>query len=697
MAFPLRRPGASLTMKRLLLPLLLCSALAHGAPFYEGKSLAHPAISASQDSGLDVAFLKEKGGVNGYYCECKSDSSKPILLDQFGNAVIRSVFYASLDKESDDSVQTMLVLFRQDGKNGLRAYRYHRSSGKYRRLDGLQPALNRIVAQSAAPNAGQVKAALAKLAPMDYSVARGKSGNADFDAIDHTQGTIVGYYSDDGKPVAAGGKDAITYKKTFQKKGERFLTASYTLYSDAGAGILPNYRLWQVTWETAPQQFTGSEDGPSVLYSLAWDDGSVVERGQYVKGKRQGLWVREGMHEGSEKGNFVNGLQEGLWHFDYPKQSESGMYRAGKREGRWTVVNYADAEEVTGFDTYAGGQLNGPHERSMGGKLQTRGNYVNGSRHGAWITEDGDGSFIEGLRDGPWKLKLKDKAMQSVTFVQGKKQGEAIDTDAQGALRLHDHYQAGVLEGSRTRYLGPAGKEYAVYTATYRNGQLDGREQAFDDSGKILRLDTLWDMGKKQGLDARYYPSGKPERLAVIDQGRLLTHLREYYEDGQLLNDIHRCTFKEYGSTRDDVCEYHHMYYPDGKPQYYYAFQYGQRQEGYSNYPNGKRKDELLVDRAADTSVLNVYYESGQLKCTEPRSGHSTRTVNGETMISYASADRDGDNICYHPNGKVASIYTFRKRVLVECGKRYDDTGKQTFPGPEGCPPPRKVDYPIGL
>ena len=125
MAFPLRRPGTSLTMKRPLLPvllsLLLCSALAHGAPFYEGKSLAHPAISASQDSGLDVAFLKEKESVNGYYCECKSSSAKAIVLDQFGNAVIRSVFYASLDKETDDSVQTMLVLFRQGDKNGLRA------------------------------------------------------------------------------------------------------------------------------------------------------------------------------------------------------------------------------------------------------------------------------------------------------------------------------------------------------------------------------------------------------------------------------------------------------------------------------------------------------------------------------------------------------------------------------------------------
>ncbi|MEG1117157.1 MAG: hypothetical protein RSE46_19125, partial [Janthinobacterium sp.] len=150
-----------------LLPLLLCSALAHGAPFYEGKSLAHPAIDASQDSGADIAFIKEKDGVNGYYCECKNSGTKTFLLDQFGNAVIRSVFYASLDKESDTSVQTMLVLFRQGDRNGLRAYRYHRSSGKYRRLDGLQPALNRIVAQAGSPNAGQVKAALAKLAPMD--------------------------------------------------------------------------------------------------------------------------------------------------------------------------------------------------------------------------------------------------------------------------------------------------------------------------------------------------------------------------------------------------------------------------------------------------------------------------------------------------------------------------------------------------
>lgn len=677
-------------MKRLFLPLLFCSALVHAAPFYEGKPLAHPAIAASRDSGADIAFLKEKDGVNGYYCECAAQRPKTLLLDQFGHAVIRSVFYASLDRDANR--QTMLVLFRRDGKNGLRAYRHDKSSGKYERLDELQAALDRIAAASASPNAGTVKAALSQLAPRDYSVKRGKSGNADFDAVDHTQGTLVGYYSGDGNPVAAGDKDAISYKKTFRKKGTLFLTASYTLYSDAGAGELPNYRLWRMTWESAPQQFTGSEDGPAIFYSLAWDDGSVVERGQYAQGRREGLWTREGLHEGMEKGRYANGLREGVWHLESPKQVEDGQYRAGKREGRWTVVNYADQDEVTGYDTYAGDQLNGPSERLMKGKVQARGSYVNDTRQGPWIMADEVGSFVDGLRDGPWILNLKDGATLRVSFVKGKKHGEARESDASGKLRLREHYAMDVLDGERTRYL-PDGA--MVYQATFRAGQLDGRERAWDDN-KVLRLDTQWDNGKKQGMDARYYPSGKPERLTVVEGGRLAAHLREYAEDGTLINDIHRCTFTEYGQQRDDVCDYHRLNFANGKPQYDYQFQFGQRQEGRSWYENGQVMDELLVDRANDTSVYNTYFESGQLKCTEPRRGHGKRTVNGQVVLSYASADRDGDAVCYHPNGKVASIRSYRQRIAVDCGKQFDDTGKQISPGPEGCPAPKKVPFVFG-
>ncbi|KAB8042734.1 toxin-antitoxin system YwqK family antitoxin [Janthinobacterium aquaticum] len=693
-------------MKRLCLSLLFASALAHAAPFYTGKPLAHPVIAASQDSGLDLVFIREAAGVALYTCDCSKASVRQQQLDGYGNAVIRAVFYAPLDSAIAPENQTMLVLFRQDGKDGLRAYRHDKNSGKYRYLDGLQPALDRFVAANKNPNAAQAKQALARLAPLDYSVVRGNSGNAHFDAIDHTQGSVVGYFDLQGRSVAAASADAAVYKKAFQKKSELTLTASYTRFGDAtsGAAELPNYRLWQVSWEKTPQRYTGSQEGASVIYSLAWDDGAVIERGQYSGGLREGLWQLKGMHEGMARGRFAKGLREGPWHIEEPRQIEDGSYRAGKREGRWTVTNFADEDEVTGFDTYAGGQLNGPSERSMQGKLLARGSYANGTRQGPWISEEGEGNYVDGLRDGPWKLYKKDGVIENVRFIKGKRQGELTQHDAAGALRLREHYQADMLQGERTRYLGDAGKEVLVYIATFEQGQLQGREQAFDETGneatKVLRMDTLWDKGKKVGLDARYYPDGKPERLAVIGLGQygqqLVTHLREYAEGGLLVNDIHRCYFTEGGSERNDVCDYHRLNFANGKPQYDYRFQFGQRQEGRSWYANGQVQDELLVDRDKDTSVYNTYFENGQLHCTEPRRGHSKRTVNGQTYLSYASADRDGEALCYHPNGKLASRRSYRQRIAVDCGQQFDDTGKQIFPGPEECPAAKKTPFVFG-
>ncbi|KQN70444.1 hypothetical protein ASF04_11325 [Duganella sp. Leaf61] len=110
------------------------ACLVHAAPFYEGKSLVHPVIIASQDSGADIAFIKEAGGVTGYYCVCLGPDNKPapntktLKLDTFGKAEIRSVFYAALDRDNAPEHQTMLVLLRLDGKPGLRAYRYNDNS-----------------------------------------------------------------------------------------------------------------------------------------------------------------------------------------------------------------------------------------------------------------------------------------------------------------------------------------------------------------------------------------------------------------------------------------------------------------------------------------------------------------------------------------------------------------------------------------
>lgn len=686
-------PLSFLPLRTTLSAVALLGALAvapvQGAAFYDGKPLAHPVVKGSQDSGADIAFIKEAGGVAAYYCACQQGDSKQRTLDQFGKADVRSVFYAQLDR--DPERYTLMVLLRRDGKPVVRAYRYQETTRQYVYLKDLQPALDRIAQAGNAVNASQVKAALSQLAPFDYSVSRGKSGNPDFDAIDHTQGTLVGYYDLRGKPVAASSKSAMTYKKTFRQQGRRFLTASYTQDSDV-AGELPNYRLWQVTWEGAPQEFSGTEHGPAVIYSRALDDGSVIERGEYVNGKRHGLWLRKGVREGEVRGKYVNGLPEGPWHFADARSTEDGEYRAGKRQGRWTMTRFDGDQQITSFDTYDNDQLNGPHESRVNGVVRTRGNFVNGQQQGPWITEDGQGAYVDGLRDGPWKLIRKDSdttTTVTVNYVKGKKHGEVTERDPSGALRLREHYQMDVLEGARTRY---AANGALVYSATMRNGQLHGQERSYEDSGKILRADTWWDMGKKQGLDARYYPNGKPERLAEIDR-QLITHLRVYAENGQLVDEVRRCYFNESGMERSDICGTRRMYHADGSPSYDYAFQFGERQQGREWYANGQVKQELLVDRARDTSVLNTWFDNGQLQCTEPRSGHRKRTVNGQELISYGSAGRDGERICYHRNGKVASTRGYKKGRALDCGKEFDDSGKQTSPGPEGCPPPKKYHF----
>ncbi len=72
------------------------------------------------------------------------------------------------------------------------------------------------------------------------------------------------------------------------------------------------------------------------------------------------------------------------------------------------------------------------------------------------------------------------------------------------------------------------------------------------------------------------------------------------------------------------------------------------------------------------------------------------RTVNGQLVLSYGAASRDGDSICYHPNGKMSSIRRCSKRLALDCGKQFDEAGQQTFPGPEGCPVVKKVPFIFG-
>ena len=83
-------------------------APARAARFYEGQPMAYASAVERRDGGVVLAFLRENGEVNGYYCQCNEGSEKRMNLDRYGKASIEAVFQLDLDSEGE----TTLVLSR---------------------------------------------------------------------------------------------------------------------------------------------------------------------------------------------------------------------------------------------------------------------------------------------------------------------------------------------------------------------------------------------------------------------------------------------------------------------------------------------------------------------------------------------------------------------------------------------------------
>lgn len=425
----------------------LTSQAVNAAEFYENKTLAHPLIQSLQESSATLAFIKEAGGVKGYYCVCDAPEASPQLLDDYGQATIESVFLMSLDSEDP----TRFVLFRQNDRYKIYPYKYDANDHLYSRTTRLQSALDRITQGQKHLDALTIKKALSRITPLNYRLDYEASGVPEFDQIDFSQGKLVGYYGQYYDPLPDPTPDAEPYffKKTYQEKDGRFLTVTFWRWLDAtlieGNRTLYNYRVRRIAWETDPAKFTGSEDGQSVSY----DSGSISAQGAYKQGVRIGAWSFSKDEKYSESGPFAEGKREGQWTIYQDGQTLDGEYHNDLREGRWQLSNYDEMEWVaSGFQTYAHGQLNGPSELTTAGVTE-RGRYVDDLRQGPWETKAGNGNYTDNLQSGPWTLKADNGHTQTVNFVAGKKDGELRETDANGNLTYIEHYKAGVLSGFR--------------------------------------------------------------------------------------------------------------------------------------------------------------------------------------------------------------------------------------------------------
>lgn len=380
-------------------------APAQAAPrFYAGQPMATATAIERRDGGVVLAFLRENGEVNGYYCQCNEGSEKRMNLDQYGKASIEAVFQLDLDSEGE----TTLVLSRSANAYGLHAYRYERSGGRMFKVATLQPALDAIVRGAKTMDEARVRAALARLQLIDYSIAYAPSGVAEFDAIEHAHGTLVGYFNIDGEllPGKPADAPAFAYKKTYQEKDGHALTVTYLLGKGWQGSRAPSYHVKWITWETQPQRFAASQDGLFIEYDVNCCVGSVFARGLYAQGKRTGVWHFEEPDTIRSFGAFVDDKAEGPWTYESGDETTTGMMQRGQRTGRWEVSpgvdewRAADMHSFTGYDTFVKDRLNGPSERRIDGVVQWQGNYVNGKKQGQWVEPGGGGLYVDDVKQG---------------------------------------------------------------------------------------------------------------------------------------------------------------------------------------------------------------------------------------------------------------------------------------------------------
>jgi len=124
----------------------------------------------------------------------------------------------------------------------------------------------------------------------------------------------------------------------------------------------PNGETWR-----QESFWRGKEDGLATEYS---DSATVIAKGEYIDGKKDGTWFYE-MGDHKEEGSYIEGNKEGEWIYYYPN---------GK-------VNFRGS--------YIGGDPNGKHLYFFpNGKLKREEYYELGYEEGTWRTYDDLGNLM---------------------------------------------------------------------------------------------------------------------------------------------------------------------------------------------------------------------------------------------------------------------------------------------------------------
>jgi antitoxin component YwqK of YwqJK toxin-antitoxin module len=219
-----------------------------------------------------------------------------------------------------------------------------------------------------------------------------------------------------------------------------------------------------------------SQEG-KIIKSFIYNNGVVIAEGIVdEKGLYQGFW-KEFYLNGNIKseGEYKNGKKTGKWKYYHEngKIEQEGSYNSkGNKQGKW--IWYYPSGNLLRDENYLDGFEDGLFvEYTDSGSIIAKGEFVEGLEEGFWIYNTGDerieGNYIDGNRDGVWKIFYSDgKLAFSGYFSDDNPDGKHIFYYPNGKIKEEGFYVMGLKHGNWRKYNELDGMLFL--DILYRNG-----------------------------------------------------------------------------------------------------------------------------------------------------------------------------------------------------------------------------------
>ncbi len=297
----------------------------------------------------------------------------------------------------------------------------------------------------------------------------------------------------------------------------------------------------------------GKKHGPYLFREEGYDmsEGVQGSSGEYVNGKKQGLWQWYASFSGSSYGAYVADLEHGLWLVEERESWSYEVYDHGKRQGVQRKYSN-DGDRPIGIATYDQGELHGTyveHDEYEPWGLRDEGTYARGKRIGEWrmYGDAGELRVVEhwdaGVRDGEFVYYDETGQVIARTTIDhdtgdwiayspygillqrgrvdnGVKIGAWGERDPSAQSRWDEGtYTNGKRTGTWTIYEDLGGAKHS--RGEFTNGKQTGEWTYWHSNGTVLSHGKIVD-GKPHGTWKIYAEDGTLEQTLVLDKGKLV-------------------------------------------------------------------------------------------------------------------------------------------------------------------------------